>query len=431
MKDTVNHQALEDEAGTIPPPKDLMFNPWLTLAGEDLKDLSERIVSEALDALSKSNRPPRRDLVLNVTDIVPCILANLLVLLQDRPQGSRLVVPMAKLKITRYDRQGFHKFPAIVKVMIKTNYLQVHDATYKQKRTTVEPTDKLKAALIYREASPANIALVEGEEVIQLSERPEEPWRYGRKQPNELRDYKDTHVVHEMRKEMLEVNAFLNSFSINLQGQPSLQTRLVRRFLIRSSSDPESFDLHGRLYGGFWEHLKSTERHRIRINGEPVSDLDFDSMFPRLAYHQAGRKPPRGDLYKIHGLENHRKGAKAGFSALLSHSSMMRRLPSSVKDLLPEGWTASRLKEAVALAHPYLVPLFGKDLGLDLMFTESRILLAALSELRRQGIPALPMHDGMMVPVSKSSLGAEAMRKASKKVRGHELPVSLKDANST
>ncbi len=32
------------------------------------------------------------------------------------------------------------------------------------------------------------------------------------------------------------------------------------------------------------------------------------------------------------------------------------------------------------------------------MFTESRILVAALRFLMEQGVPAMPMHDGIMVP---------------------------------
>ena len=430
MTPSSDPQVNEDDKDNIPHPKDLMFNPWRTVKSKELQDLSAGIISELLDALTKGSRPPRRDLVLNVTDIVPSILANLLVLLKDRPQGSRLVVPMRKSKATRYDRRGFHKFPAIVTVMIEAGYIIKHDAIYKIKRTTIEPTAKLKALLMRPEVSLAHVESVAGEETIQLATRPDERWLYGRKQPNEHLDYVDSSLSYNLRKEMTEVNSFLNNFSIILEGQPQVPTQLIRLFLIRSKTDPQNFNLHGRLYGGFWINLKATKRHLIRIDGEPVVDLDFESMFPRLAYHHAGKEAPQGDLYAISGLEAHRDGVKAGLSALLSRSSDMVRLPPKTKSLLPEGWTASKFTEAIALHHPHLVSLFGKDLGLDFMFTESQILLAAMDELRRQGIPALPMHDGMMVPVSKSDLAIEAMRKASMQTIGHELPVSRKDMSA-
>ena len=78
------------------------------------------------------------------------------------------------------------------------------------------------------------------------------------------------------------------------------------------------------------------------------------------------------------------------------------------------------------MTHPALVPLFGRDFGLDLMFTESNILVAALLILARQGVPALPMHDGMMVAASKEEEAIEAMRRACFQMVGSIIPVTRK-----
>ena len=64
---------------------------------------------------------------------------------------------------------------------------------------------------------------------------------------------------------------------------------------------PERFDQGGRLYGGFWQNLKSCRREHIRIEGEPITVLDYGSMFTRLAYYEVGTVPPEGDLYAIPG----------------------------------------------------------------------------------------------------------------------------------
>ena len=79
--------------------------------------------------------------------------------------------------------------------------------------------------------------------------------------------------------------------------------------MLRPGQD-QRFDQSGRLYGGFWQNLKTARRRHIRINGEPVTALDYGSMFTRLAYAELGATPPAGDLYAIPGLEAYRSGVK-------------------------------------------------------------------------------------------------------------------------
>jgi hypothetical protein len=61
------------------------------------------------------------------------------------------------------------------------------------------------------------------------------------------------------------------------------------------------------------------------------------------------------------------------------------------------------------------------------MWQESEILMTALGQLMQQDIPALGLHDGLLVPVSRTETALEAMRVASEKVVGVELPCSVKD----
>ncbi|WP_425088185.1 hypothetical protein [Stappia sp.] len=409
-----------------PLPKDLMFDHWTTLSSGDLASFSETITKQVITALGPAGRKPRADLVKGIGDIVPTIIANLLLLHRGRPDGSRLVVQMERRKNTRYDRKGFRKLPEVVNAMAALGHLIKHRAVFKQKRTTIEATGDLKHALQAPGIPLSVIDRTAGEEVIHLTARPSVRRIAGRKQPKTLVDYDDTEETIALKQEMEEINRFLASRSIKLEGASQPAFRLTRRFTLRSPDDPHEFEAHGRLYGGFWMTLKASERHRIRVDGEPVADLDFASMFPRLAYLAVGQLPPEGDLYALPGLEGHRDGAKAGLSALLSYPSKMKSLPPRLKQMLPEGWTASRLRRALAAHHPHLVPFFEKDFGLDLMFTESRILLTAMRQLMEQDIPALPMHDGMMVPRSKVDSAVQAMRHASEKVTGFPIPVSLK-----
>lgn len=169
------------------------------------------------------------------------------------------------------------------------------------------------------------------------------------------------------------------------------------------------------------------------MNGEPIVDLDFAGMFIQLAYIRAGIPRPNRSAYDgIEGLP--RDAAKMGLSALLCRSGPMQRLPSELRELTGNGWDAKRLTAALVDHHPGIAHLFGKGVGLYLMKTESDILVATLRELFASNVPALPMHDGIMVPESAEQAGRRAMAMASLEVVGTALeivkkPIALPNGN--
>lgn len=415
-------EADDGDGGSNPLPKDLMFSPWLALSSE-LEEAMGPVFKIVIADMISEDRKPRRDLLDNIDRTVSAIIANLMIL-EARPKGSRLVVAMEHRRLTRYDRKGFRKLPEIVSIMQRAGLVAVTEASFKKRRTTITATEALR--LLFSGTNIADIVRVESEETIRLMARPADKRIAGIKQPKEPIDYTDTPETNAMRAEMEAINLFIANHKVEVVGSPQGPIRLYRLFTLRGPDDAHVFNLHGRLYGGFWMTLKATERHRLRIDGEPIADLDFAGMFPRLAYAHLGLKAPDGDLYAIPGLEQHREGAKAAFSALLSYETEMKSLPTRIKEKLPEGWTAAKVRTAFASAHPHLVPLFGRDFGLDLMFTESRILLAAIAELREAGIVSLPMHDGMMVKCSRSEAAKRAMENAAVRITGRVLPVALK-----
>lgn len=102
----------------------------------------------------------------------------------------------------------------------------------------------------------------------------------------------------------------------------------------------------------------------------------------------------------------HRDGAKAGFNALPNGGAA--DVPEILSDL-PEGSTAKTLRYALSFKHPGLVDVFGTNLRIKLMFTESTILMNALEWLMTQGVVALGMHDGCMVAKSHQEAAQESM----------------------
>ena len=201
-------------------PDDLMFDQWVTLTDSWLAFLCENLYQESLAELRPINRRPRSDLTDGIRAIVSSIIANLLVLHQEKPEGSRLVVQLERRKKTRYDRPNLRQLPEVVNVLERLGYIIKHEAVFKVKRTTIEATDKLKSRLLIPDVNQSEIVRADGEEVIQLTARPTVTWIGGKKLPKTLVDYKDTRRSKVLREEMEMINCFLHSHSITLEDTP-------------------------------------------------------------------------------------------------------------------------------------------------------------------------------------------------------------------
>ena len=81
------------------------------------------------------------------------------------------------------------------------------------------------------------------------------------------------------RDAIRHLNRFLSEADIDFldDGQEPridpFDRTLRRRFVLRPGQD-QRFDQSGRLYGGFWQNLKTARRRHIRINGEPVVEQE-------------------------------------------------------------------------------------------------------------------------------------------------------------
>lgn len=164
----------------------------------------------------------------------------------------------------------------------------------------------------------------------------------------------------------------------------------------------------------------------MAINGEPLAGLDFTGRFIQLAYLQTGIELPDWDPYLIDGLEDYRDGIKLALLISLSRIGPMKLLKPELKALLPVGWAYKNLVAILKEQHPAISHLFGADRGLDLMFSESQILVALLLRLAEIGIHALLMHDGILVPRSRKVEVMLIMQEVSKHQVGVMLPVKEK-----
>jgi hypothetical protein len=413
-----NEDWLKGEDDRAPAGRDIHHDPWLSPASPDLQALAASIFEE-LEA--SFPRPPRQrsDARARRAAITGNIVASLALLARYHPEGARLAIISENTKRTRYDRAVFSRevFMQIVGEMEGAGYLLRRRGTRRKARTTIEPTTRFRLMVSEMEVQ---ISRTEGAETIILKART------GRDRPKVFIDYEDTTETIAMRAEMRAVNDALGSASITVAGEPSsIPPFMSRRFQIDAPDEPHTFRQHGRLYGGLWQSLPKTERHLLRVDGEQIADLDFTGMFVQLAYLEAGLALPNSDPYAgVEGLS--RAAMKLGMSALLCRSGAMQRLPADIRKIVGPEWNARRFSAALAERHPGIAHLFGNGIGLRLMKTEGDILLVALQGLFAQGVPALPMHDGIMVPASKAEVARRAMALASMKIVGIALPVAQK-----
>lgn len=373
----------------------------------------------------------------NLRAILTTILANLALAVAEglEPPTVGVSLKAAKRKLTRYDRGGFTGLPRVLDLIGRPGgLLSLERSSRKGTASAITASADFKHHLARFKFTPEHFAVAEGRETIWLS-RLTRDYVSGT-ESREMIDYRETEETKRFRGEMARINEARQKADIELApgDGPTVITSL--RFLHRSFNLPadapegtERFDLGGRLFGGWWMNLPKERRHLIRINGEPVADLDFASMFLRLAFLEVGQTPPEGDLYSaIPGLREARwrEGAKKVILAMLFRTSPLTRLPKDAKGLLPPRMSGGMARTAILQAFPALVPIFETGAGFRLMFLESQILIAALLDLADQKVPALPMHDGLMVPISKANATARAMQDAAEKIVGFRLPITVK-----
>jgi hypothetical protein len=352
---------------------------------------------------------------------------------------------------TRYDNRAFGKpYPAALALLAAEGLLDRKISYIRGENSSIAPTTAFADRVHGSGITFADFGSDPNQEVIRLT-RITRTYSVDRRTPDkdkELANYADDAVTECYRAAVRALNAFLHEADITFLDdglEPTIdpyRRTLTRRFTVFDTQE-DRFDRVGRVFGGFWMALKKERRKHIRINGEPVADLDYSSMFTRLAYAHLWLPAPEGDVYAIPGLDGYRDGVKLAMNCFLFDDTTTRkRWPKDMnfthetdadatddgvaKNKLPPRWTVSRTKMVILSVHPHLDRAWGHGLGYHLMWQESEILMMVLTDLMQQGIPALGLHDGLLVPVSKTDIALQAMRTASKAVVGVELPCTVK-----
>jgi DNA-binding MarR family transcriptional regulator len=420
------------------------MDPWLTSApapaGTPLTALVNLLAFKHLPAATRANAKQRR------LEVLSTVLANFIC----SPPPHAIAVPQGRLATTRYDRPVItgRQLKPTLDALEPAGLIIRHKHQWKKRRTIIEPTAALAALIATHKVTTAAIVRLPGEEVIILKMRQarnatanddgeddQSTIKSTNDDSGDLIDYPDDcqEATFE-RSRLRKLNEFLFKQDIRVIGIDCPPPPKPFKRIFSTSGPIITFNKHGRLYAGqigaWHQALPKDQRHLIRINGEPVCDLDFTSIHLRLAYAEAKCTPPDGDLYAIPALglleASHRPAIKIVISAMLSRTGELTKLPPEARQLLPREWTGPRIAQAIKEYHAPIAHLFGIDKGIEFMWQDSEILMLVLERLMDKGIPALPMHDGIMVQESAKDVAIEIMSGASRELVGVALPVDLK-----
>jgi len=170
----------------------------------------------------------------------------------------------------------------------------------------------------------------------------------------------------------------------------------------------------GRWYGPAWQGLPSAARARLRINSEPVVELDYPHLHPTLMTAEAGCTLDDRDPYEIDGMPRH--VVKRAFNTLLNADNKNKAIGSLRDKLIGDGFGTYR--KAVALVavveqrHPAFADFWGTGKGLRLQAVDAAICARVQKKMRELGQPVLSIHDSFIAPISQKAALEAAMDEA-------------------
>ena len=292
------------------------------------------------------------------------------------------------------------------------------------KQTVIRATDRLRTRIDDYKLTMSDFAVDKTEEIIILKDSKQGHWDEG-----QWLQYEDTAETMTYRQELSHINDWLEQADIeyvpwNAKEKPIDDSdRRLRRYF-----NNNSFDQGGRLFGGFWQHLKKEQRsYGILIDGSPIVTLDYGQMVPRILYGLSGVDPHFDDAYAVPGLEGYRDGVKKVFNAMLHADQGHSRKPAGTAALLPKDMTISEIIDLILNFHKPVTDAFYAGKGLHLTYQESRILLSVLGRLVEEGITALPIHDAVIVAEDRAAQTNQIMLEVFKDLTGTDGLVRVEE----
>jgi hypothetical protein len=285
---------------------------------------------------------------------------------------------------------GYDSVVQAVDALVEAGHLVEHDKVKGGQSTgwqsSFRPADRLADAVLPKAERHVG-------ELVRLKDR------QGR-----LVAYRDTGRTIRDRRFLGTVNEAIAAADIRLDAPGAVLDGRVLRFG-RHAVYPDmkalyrvfngGWTLGGRMYGGWWQQVRSADRAHFAIDGGRTCEEDYQQLHPHLLYAMAGRRLD-GDAYTLNGWD--RKLCKRAFNIVLNaetyHAAKGALLPYVDGD---ERQAAALIRE-MKRRHAPVARHFHSGIGIRLQYLDSEMAKAVLTQLVvKKGVAVLPIHDGFVV----------------------------------
>jgi hypothetical protein len=166
---------------------------------------------------------------------------------------------------SRYDSPLLGKtLSPLISRLRDLGFLDLNRSILRGEVSSIAPTPWFSTKVAEYGVALSEFGRDEAEEVIILTRNTRAPLSGSRKVYREPIDYSDTGQTRHWREELRAVNAFLAQADIDflddgLRPHVDPFDRVMRRRFLILPDQESRFDQGGRLFGGFWQTLKSSE----------------------------------------------------------------------------------------------------------------------------------------------------------------------------
>lgn len=172
----------------------------------------------------------------------------------------------------------------------------------------------------------------------------------------------------------------------------------------------------GRLYGHFVQRLPGAARKHLRIDNQPVVELDYSAMQLVMLYADKGVSMPEGDLYELVGGKERRDVMKTVLTHSVGNATKDKTVQSLKGFFVENGLNPSHaepLYDRFWAVHKDVCPHDSEQGPWPwLQNIDSEIALRVLRLLYDQGIDAIPIHDSFIVKARHKDALEVAMQQA-------------------
>lgn len=326
-----------------------------------------------------------------------------------------------RLRITR-------QLPAIMRALAAAGYVEIKtgfrdELTGKGFQTRAKATDKLID--LFAPVEPHVVGTCRDRESVLLTDDGVD--ENGEAKGRKWVDYENTPDTVRMRESLFAYNTLIHRSEISFPEELLYErVDLQRRFTYRIFNKG-SFNAGGRFYGPWWVTLpkhtnpdgsKVNMRQFIRINGNPVVELDYSAQHPTLLYARKGLPPPH-DPYDIDGYER----AVVKQAVLISLNAKdrlgaMGALHSWARDerkktgLENQFQVPRNIMDDIERAHAPIAEFFCSSAWMFLQRQDSNIAERVMNHFTAKGIPVLMVHDSFVVEQQHEAELKEVMSEA-------------------